>query len=102
MKNKNVLKRIIEHIGEHKKILEERYKVKNIYIFGSIARGDFSSKSDIDVLVDFSSSDIGLFQFVELKEYLEFIVGRKIDLVTREALSDWMKEEVEKDSIRVA
>ncbi|MBM4349215.1 MAG: nucleotidyltransferase family protein [Deltaproteobacteria bacterium] len=65
--------------------LEERYKVKTIGLFGSALRGEQSSKSDIDVLVEFRNP-IGFFKFLELEEFLSERLGGKVDLVSKKAL----------------
>ncbi|MEW6203297.1 MAG: nucleotidyltransferase family protein [bacterium] len=74
---KNILKK-------HKADLRERYKVKEIGIFGSFVRGDHREGSDLDVLVDFEEP-IGL-DYVEMADFLESILGEKVDLVSRGAI----------------
>ncbi len=96
------LKRVLKLIQTHTAVLREEHKVASLYIFGSFARGEGTAKSDIDLLVEFSSSEITLFDFVRLKLFLEKILKRKIDLVTSDALKEPMKGEVEKDAIRAA
>ena len=65
--------------------LEGRYNVKTIGLFGSALRGEQSSKSDIDVLVEFREP-IGFFKFLELEEFLSERLGGKVDLVSKKAL----------------
>jgi len=65
--------------------LEKRYNVKTVGLFGSALRGDQSSKSDIDVLVEFSNP-IGFFKFLEMEEFLSERLGGKVDLVSKKAL----------------
>ncbi|MHB1252780.1 MAG: nucleotidyltransferase family protein [Candidatus Humimicrobiaceae bacterium] len=65
--------------------LVNKYKVKEIGIFGSFVRGQQSKKSDIDILVEFSEP-IGFFEFLDLEEYLEKILKNKVDLVSKKAL----------------
>jgi len=83
MKTFEDIKRIIE---EHRKELISRYKVKEIGIFGSYVRGEQDETSDIDMLVDYSEEHISLFDVLDLKYYLEDLLGSKVDIVTREAL----------------
>jgi len=60
-----------------------RYYVKRLEIIGSFARGDAGSESDLDILVTFKPlAPIGL-EFVVLKEELEAVVGRQVDLLTK-------------------
>ncbi len=98
MKSSDILKKIRKNEGT----LRRDFKVEAIYVFGSFARGEASAKSDVDILVDFSSTDIGMFEFLHLKEFLEQVLGRPVDLVTRDALRPWMRAEVERDAIRAA
>jgi len=65
--------------------LTNKYKVKEIGVFGSFVRGEQSKKSDIDILVEFNEP-IGFFEFLELEEYLEKILKSKVDLVSKKAL----------------
>jgi predicted nucleotidyltransferase len=98
-------RKILKQIHKHASVLHRDFHVQAIYIFGSIARGEGSAKSDVDLLVDFypsATTKVGIFEFVRLKEYLEFLLKRRVDLVARDALKDWMKAEVEKGSIRAA
>ena len=76
---------IKKKIEEHKSILEKKYKVKEIGIFGSYVRGEQKGMSDIDVLVEFSQP-VGLFSFLDLEEYLTELIGIKVDLVSKKAL----------------
>jgi len=81
MKRIEEIKRII---NEHKQELEERFKVKNIAIFGSYVRGEQSPQSDIDVIVEFKEP-VG-FLFIHLADFLEEILETKVDLLTPEAI----------------
>ena len=72
-----------ELLGE----LCRRYRVARLEVFGSFARGDASPESDLDILVTFEEgAKIGL-EFVALKEELERLVGRPVDLLTRSSVS---------------
>ena len=60
-----------------------RYRVERLEVMGSFARGDASPESDIDVLVTFQrDARVGL-EFVRLKEELEAVFGRRVDLLSR-------------------
>ncbi len=73
--------------------------VKSIAIFGSTARNEAREDSDVDVLVEFSG-DVGLFEFLDLQARLEAIVGRKVDLVTDDALKSQMRPRILKEAVR--
>jgi uncharacterized protein len=78
-----------------------KMKVKELYLFGSVARGDADLKSDIDVLVTFSTS-VDLFDLSDLKQLLQRTLGRKVDIVMREAIRKEYKVQVEREMIRAA
>jgi len=78
------LKELKEIIQQHKQILEERYKVKNIAVFGSYVRGEQTEISDLDILVEFKEP-VG-FLFIHLADFLEEILGVKVDLLTPDAI----------------
>lgn len=77
--------KILKKLGELKQDLKTKYKVKEMGLFGSAVRGELSETSDIDILVEFEEP-IGFFKFLELEEYLESRLGRKVDLVSKKAL----------------
>lgn len=72
------------------------FNPKQISVFGSYARSEMNEDSDIDVLYDFEKS-ISLFDLVEMKQELEEKLMRKIDLVSKRGLKDWMKPYVMQD-----
>ena len=83
---------ILDKLRELKPILSEEYAVKEIGIFGSFAQNEASDESDIDVLVELHRP-IG-WDFFTLQIYLEGIFGRKVDLVTKNALKEQIKESI--------
>jgi len=72
------------------------YKPKKLGVFGSYARGENNSKSDLDILVEFGVR-ISLFDLVGLEQDLSENLGIKVDLVTERALSKYIRPYVEKD-----
>jgi predicted nucleotidyltransferase len=85
MAEKKNFKDIKNIINKSKPLLAEKYKVKDIGIFGSYARGEQKETSDLDVLVEFNER-VGFFKFLELEEYLRELLKVNIDLVTKKAL----------------
>jgi predicted nucleotidyltransferase len=81
----NKIDRIIMILRENKPVLEEKYKVKTLGVFGSYVRGEQKEDSDLDILVEFQEP-VGLFKFMELEEFLGKNTGVKVDLVSRKAL----------------
>jgi len=86
------LEEIKQTISSQKPVLSERFKVKDIGIFGSYTRGEQEELSDIDILVEFSEP-VG-WEFIDLLEYLEDILGLRVDLVTPNALKPQIKERI--------
>jgi len=80
--------------------LRKEYGVKSIGIFGSYARGEQNSESDVDVLVEFYKP-IGFFKFVELEDYLSCKLGIKVDLVTPDALKPIIKPQIMREVVYV-
>jgi predicted nucleotidyltransferase len=83
--NMKSLEEIKQQISEHKEILENKFAVKEIGIFGSYVRGEYGETSDLDILVEFSKP-IDFFRFLELEEYLARLLNVKVDLVMKKVL----------------
>jgi len=75
--------------------------VKSLALFGSAVRDEAGPGSDVDLLVEFSQP-VGIFEFLDLQEYLERILGRRVDLVTPDALKRQMREQILKEAVRAA
>lgn len=74
-----------------------------IFLFGSIARGEERPDSDVDLLVELDPGrTIGIFAFLSLKQRLEDILGRPVDLVTPDALKRQMKDRILAEAMRAA
>lgn len=74
------------------------YKVKRLALFGSYVHGKTSKNSDVDFLVEFKK-DADLLDQVGLKLELEEILHRKVDVVTRDALSKYFRRQVLKEAV---
>lgn len=79
-------------LKENKQILKEKFFVEKIGYFGSYARGEQTEDSDIDILVELSKP-LG-WDFIDLKEFLEEILDREVDLVTVKALKPQLKDQI--------
>ena len=77
----------------------KEFKVKSLSIFGSVARDEANAESDVDLLVEFEQT-VGLFTFVRLQQYLETILGCKVDLGTPDSLKEDLREVVLQEAIR--
>lgn len=82
---------------DHEKIAEFcwRWKIIEFALFGSVLRDDFRPDSDVDVLVTFApDAEWSLFDDVDMEEELSAIFGRKVDLVSRQAVErsdNWIR-----------
>lgn len=83
---------ILLKLKELKPTLSKDYAVKEIGLFGSFSDETFSEESDIDILVELERP-IG-WKFFSLELYLEKIFNRKIDLITKSALKDQIKDQI--------
>lgn len=78
-----------------KPTIQQEYHVTDLGIFGSYARGEQTEDSDIDVLVGFDSEfRFGLFTFCQLEDYLSEVLGKKVDLVMKDALKPHIGERI--------
>ena len=78
--------------------LRRDYSVRRLGIFGSVARGNQTVSSDVDILVDFTHP-LGLFRFVELENHLSQLLGKPVDLVTKNALKPIVKDQILQETI---
>lgn len=78
-----------------------RLRVKSLALFGSVARDEADPTSDVDLLVELERP-AGLFALLEVKEYLERLFRRKVDLVTRGGLKDNVRRRVLAESVNAA
>ena len=89
-------------LKDHMVELRNLYGVSGVGIFGSFARDEFNANSDVDLLVDFlPEAKIGFFEFLQIEEHLSSLIGRPVDLVTRNALKPLIGKHIFKDLIAV-
>jgi len=92
------LKKHLDLIQQHRDTLRKTYNVRRIGIFGSVARGEATRSSDIDVLVELSKP-MGFFRFIQLENHLAKLLNKKVDLVTRNALKPAIKKNILHDVV---
>lgn len=91
---------IVQRLTDHRTELD-RLGVKALSIFGSAPRGDETAAGDLDVLVEFNGPAT-LDAYMDLKDLLEGIARRPVDLVTRRMLKPLMREQVARELVRIA
>jgi predicted nucleotidyltransferase len=79
----------------------ESLGVTSLRLFGSVARGEASPESDVDLLVSFRETPT-FSGYMKVRIFLEDLLGTKVDLITESGLRDRVRPFVEKDAIRVA
>lgn len=90
----------VDHLLLQNRSELDRHGVKSLAVFGSVARGEATENSDLDVLVEFSRP-VGLFEVIRLKKFLEDLTENQVDLVTQDALHPAMRESILSEAIYV-
>ena len=88
-------------IKNQRSVLEQNFNVKNLFLFGSYAKGLQTDDSDIDFLVEFISNDTDMFTMVDLQEFLMNLFGKKVDLGTPSGLKSFIKTKVLSEAIQL-
>jgi predicted nucleotidyltransferase len=84
---------IRKRLRETLPILQKKYGVRALYLFGSYARGEANENSDIDLLVDFDDTP-DLLSFIEMETYLEKRLGKRVDMVPRRKLKARLRDSI--------
>lgn len=92
------LDEIRQWLVQHKSVLHEHYKVRELGIFGSYVRKEQTEASDVDLLVEFSETP-SLLKFVNLENYLSDNLGVKVDLVHKSGLKPRLGERILKEVV---
>ena len=91
---------VLECLRAHRGRLAE-LGVLSLSVFGSVARGESRPNSDVDFLVEFDGPAT-FDRYVQLKFFLEDVLNRRIDLLTRQGIRPELRSFIERDSRRVA
>ncbi|MEW6200761.1 MAG: nucleotidyltransferase family protein [bacterium] len=94
------LKEIKEILSTHKEELAEKYKIKEISVFGSYVRREEKKRSDVDILVDFYEVP-DLLKFIEIERCLKNLLGVKVDLVRKPALRIELRDKILSEAVEV-
>ena len=82
-------------------VLQQRFSVVSVRLFGSMARDEAGPDSDVDILVEFAGP-VSLFVLADLREYLMEALGRPVDVGTEASLRPRIREAVVAEAVRVA
>jgi uncharacterized protein len=78
------------------------YGVRDLLLFGSVARGEATAGSDVDLVVEFDPDRITLTSFLDFTDDLEALLGRRVDVVSLAKLAPRLRAQVEAEAVRVA
>ena len=98
---KKKVKQGIEEIKQKVVPILKRHGVTKAGIFGSLIRGEAEKKSDLDILVEISKSDVSLLDFIGLKIELEEALGKKVDLVEYTAIKPLLRERILREEVAI-
>lgn len=93
------LNEIKQQLSQLKPVLQQKYPLTSLAIFGSYARNEATEKSDVDVLVEFNGK-IGI-QFIDLADEIEACLGIRTDVITKNSLKPNYFEHIKEDLIYV-
>ena len=91
---------VIQILKQKNAEMTKQFGVKSLLLFGSVARNESTSTSDVDLLVEFNRP-VGYFGLFALQDYLEKLLGCPVDLGTPNSLKPYIKERVMGELIRV-
>lgn len=93
-------KEVIQTLRTQKEELAKEFGVKSLQLFGSVARDEATTSSDVDLLVEFNRP-MGYFGLFSLQDYLEKLLGCPVDLGTENSLRPRIKENIMRDLVYV-
>ena len=98
--NRMTRSEILEILKRYKKENSEKYGINTLGIFGSLAKNEEKSDSDIDIVIETNEPD--LFKLVHIKDELEKPFGKKVDIVrNRNTMNPYLKKHIKKDAVYV-
>lgn len=89
--------KILKVLRDNKEQLKSKYPIQSIGLFGSYARNENNSNSDIDIIIKFNDT-IGI-EFIDLADEIESILQNRVDLVSANGIKEKYILEIKKDII---
>ncbi len=94
------IEELLKHKREEILNIAHGYGARDIRVFGSVARGEATSDSDIDFLVEMEPGRT-LLDIIAIKQDLEDLLGRRVDVVTKAAVSPYIRDEVTSQAVNL-
>ncbi len=94
------LNEIREILSSQKEFIRQKYRITELSVFGSYARGEQNENSDVDILVDYDIAPT-IIMLVELRDYLSQIFDLKVDIVTKNGLKPRIRERVLAEAVYI-
>ena len=89
-------------LKEHKAEVVQKYRVREIGIFGSFVRGEQKRRSDVDILVEFDRRNIpGLLKLIEMEMYLERLLRKRVDVVIKSGIRPELRKGILKEVVYI-
>ena len=86
---------ILNKLREIKPVLQDKFYIKNLGLFGSYVRGENSESSDIDLLFEYEkNSPFSLFTLIDLEDFLVNFFKIKVDLTNKKTLKPDLKDNI--------
>jgi predicted nucleotidyltransferase len=96
MRRADVIERLKTHDAELKGL-----GVEHLFLFGSTARDEARSDSDVDLFFDYPRGQFGLYELMDVKETAARILGCKTDIMTRDSIHKRLRPDVEADAVPI-
>ena len=101
--NRFVLYLIMQQIEDYKALILpvlKRYLIKRAAIFGSVAKGNSSENSDMDMLIE-GGQGFTMFKMLSLEEEISRLINRKVDLVEYDSIKSSIRKEVLQSAVSI-
>lgn len=91
---------ILDFLSQNRALLRDRFHIERIGFFGSFARGEQNSKSDLDLLVEFEENTPDLYELkIQIKEFFRTHLGIEVDICREKYIKPRIKQAILKDTI---
>lgn len=99
--NMSMKRKEFESVRKKVVLVLKRYNIKRAGFFGSYVRGEQKKSSDVDVLVEINDKKMSLLGFIHIKNELERVLGKKVDLVEYKLVRPEIKAFILKEEVRI-